>query len=306
VERSSGKDKFAKNMGKIDRKNKYLGTLLLIVLTLVSACAALVHQNNRSVFALNKISTQFDFVVLGDNRSGDDVYRRLIGMAMNQKPDFVINTGDQISTPGNHEQWAKFWELSKVVTVPYFLTVGNHDMHPGVVGSEHTYKQQVELPGNELYYSFIAGNSLFIVLDSSFKGEEKKIAGEQFKWLEDVLANSKENHKFVFIHHPLYTDTEGGRGKHVGSSLDKFPEDRDRLQALFVARKVTMVFAGHEHLYFRKTVDGIPHVITGGGGAPLYAKNQEGGFYHYVFVTVDGDKVNAEVVDINGKIRDKF
>ena len=293
-------------MSKTYRKHKYIGTLLLIVLTLVPACAAPVGQINRNVAALEKLPTQFNFVVLGDNRSGDDVYRHLIGRAMNQKPSFVINTGDQIATPGNREQWAKFWELSKVVTVPYFLTVGNHDVRPEVMGSEHTFKEQVDLPGNELYYSFTAGNCLFLVLDSSIEGEEKKITGEQFKWLEGVLANSKATHKFVFIHHPLYTDTEQGRGKHVGSSLDKFPEDRDRLQALFVARKVTMVFAGHEHLYLRKTVDGIPHVITGGGGAPLYAKDEEGGFYHYVFVTVDGDKVSAEVVDINGKIRDKF
>jgi hypothetical protein len=73
-----------------------------------------------------------------------------------------------------------------------------------------------------------------------------------------------------------------------------------------VTRKVTMVFAGHEHFYLRQTIDGIPHIITGGGGAPLYAKDEDGGFYHYIFVTVDGDKVKAEVVDINGKIRDEF
>ncbi|MGE5751134.1 MAG: metallophosphoesterase family protein [Nitrospirota bacterium] len=293
-------------MGKINRGHKYIGTLLLIVLTLGSACAAPVQQINRKFTELEKLPQHFNFVVLGDNRSGDDVYRNLISMAMEQKPDFIINTGDQIATPGSREQWANFWELSKVVTVPYFLTVGNHDAHPEVIGSEHTYKEQVDLPGNELYYSFTAGNSLFIVLDSYIGGEEKKITGEQFKWLEGVLADSKEKHKFVFIHHPLYTDNEQRRGKHVGSSLDKFPEDRDRLQALFVKRKVTMVFAGHEHFYLRKTVDGIPHVITGGGGAPLYAKDEDGGFYHYIFVSVDGDKVNAEAVDINGKIRDKF
>ena len=67
-----------------------------------------------------------------------------------------------------------------------------------------------------------------------------------------------------------------------------------------------MVFLGHEHLYLRKTIDGIPHIIVGGGGAPLYAKDEDGGFHHYVLVTVDGDKVAGEVVDVNGKIRDRF
>jgi predicted MPP superfamily phosphohydrolase len=110
-------------MAKINRKHKYIGTLLLIVLILGSAYAAPVQQINRKLAELEKLPTQFNFVVLGDNRSGDDVYRKLISMAMEQKPDFIINTGDQIATPGNREQWANFWELSKVVTVPYFLTV---------------------------------------------------------------------------------------------------------------------------------------------------------------------------------------
>ena len=48
------------------------------------------------------------------------------------------------------------------------------------------------------------------------------------------------------------------------------------------------------------------HVITGGGGAMLYAGEEEGGFYHFILVTVDGDKVKGEVIDIKGKVRDAF
>jgi predicted phosphodiesterase len=258
----------------------------------------------QKLSALEKITGKFSFAVIGDNRTGDDIYRKVIGQVLERKPAFIVNTGDQIEKPGNREMWANFWEMSKAVTVPYFFTVGNHDIHPEVAGSEETYKEQVNLPGNELYYSFVAGNSLFIVLDSYIKGEDKRITGEQFKWLEQILASSKQKHKFVFVHHPLYP--EAGKGKHHGNSLDRYKEERDRLQALFVKHKVAMVFLGHEHLYLRKTVDGIPHIIAGGGGAPLYAKDEDGGFHHYVLVTVDGDKVSGEVVDINGKIRDTF
>ena len=258
----------------------------------------------QKLAALEKITGKFTFAVLGDNRTGDDIYRKVLGQVLERKPAFIVNTGDQIEKPGNREMWANFWEMSKAVTVPYFFTVGNHDAHIEVAGSEETYKEQVNLPGNELYYSFIAGNSLFVVLDSYLKGEDKRITGEQFKWLEQVLAGSKQMHKFVFIHHPLYP--EKGKGKHYGNSLDRYKEERDRLQALFVKHRVTMVFLGHEHLYLRKTVDGIPHVIAGGGGAPLYASDEDGGFHHYVLVTVDGDNVSGEVVDVNGKVRDKF
>ena len=108
----------------------------------------------------------------------------------------------------------------------------------------------------------------------------------------------------MFLHRPLYTDL--GKGHHAHDSLDKYPESRDMLDALFAEFKVDAVFSGHEHYYERRTVDGIFYIITGGGGAPIYDKEEYGGFNHFVLVTVDGDKMSAEVVDINGKVRDKF
>lgn len=276
--------------------------VLLIVLSSSTLFAGQSGLTKGSLPALAKLQGKITFVVLGDNRSGDDIYQKILAGAMERKPDFIINTGEQIATPGDMNEWAKFWEMSKVVTVPYFLTVGNHDVRDA--DSERIYKEQVDLPGSELYYSFTAGNSLFIVLDSYLTGEQKKIGGNQIEWLGGVLSNSNHKHKFVIVHHPLYP--EKGKGKHHGNSLDRYPKDRDRLQALFAKYKVEMVFSGHEHLYLRNAVDGIQHIIAGGGGAPLYAGEKSGGFYHYVLVTIDGEKVSAEVVDINGKVRDRF
>lgn len=286
-------------------RNIKLSATLLLVLTLAgNAVAAQDQQIAKELVRLENIKGKFSFIVIGDNRSGDDIYRKIISLAMERKPDFIVNTGDMIAKPGHKEDWAKFWTLSKSVTVPYFLTVGNHDANPKVPFSEKTFKEQVDLPGNELYYSFVAGNSLFVVLDSFVDDQEQRIIGEQFKWLEKVLANSAQKHKFVFLHHPLYTDL--GKGHHAHDSLDRYPENRDRLESLFARYKVDAVFAGHEHYYQRKIVDGIVHIITGGGGAPVYDREEDGGFYHFVRVTVDGDKWSAEVIDINDKVRDRF
>lgn len=286
------------------RNVKFSAMLLLILVFAGTALAAQDQQIQQKLAALEKIQGKFSFIVVGDNRSGDDTYKKIVSMIVGRKPDFVVNTGDMITTPGSKQDWAKFWEMSKPITVPYFLTVGNHDANPKVPLSEKTYKHEVDLPGNELYYSFLAGNSLFIVLDSYLDDQEKKITGEQLKWLEGVLAASRQKHKFVFLHHPLYTDL--GKGHHAHDSVDKYPESRDRLETLFAKSGVDAVFAGHEHYYERRTVEGIIHIITGGGGAPIYDKEEYGGFNHFIQVTVDGDKVSAEVVDINGKVRDRF
>jgi 3',5'-cyclic AMP phosphodiesterase CpdA len=286
-------------------RNCKVGIFAILVLVLTgTAFATQDQQIQQKLVALEKLQDKFSFIVIGDNRSGDDVYRKIVSLAMERKPDFIVNTGDMIATPGDKQEWAKFWELSRSISVPYFLTVGNHDIHSQVPFSERTYKDQVDLPGNELYYSFKAGNALFVVLDTYLDDQEKKVTGEQLKWLEGVLSSAARKHTFVFVHHPLYTDKD--KGKHHGNSLDRYPKERDALQALFVKHKVTAVFTGHEHLYLRKTVDRVPHIITGGGGAPLYTDDLNGGFYHYIYVTVDGDGVSGEVVDINGKVRDRF
>ena len=279
---------------------------ILVVLVFLStgASAAQEQRIRQQLPVLENIRGRFTFIVFGDNRSGDETYRKLVAMAMERKPEFILNIGDMIDKPGDLEQWSNFWEMSRPITVPYFMAVGNHDVHPKVPLSDRTYSEQVDLPGNELYYSFVAGNSLFIVLDSHLKGQEKKIVGEQRAWLERLLATSNKRHVFVFLHHPLYTDL--GKGHHAHDSLDKYPENRDSLEALFAKYKITAVFAGHEHYYQRRTVDGILHIITGGGGAPMYDREEDGGFYHFVRVTVEGDKISGEVVDINGKIRDRF
>jgi 3',5'-cyclic AMP phosphodiesterase CpdA len=285
------------------RKN-ILSALLVIVLSVQVAFAAQNQQIQQKLAALEGIQGKFSFVVIGDNRSGDETYSRIIRMAMDRHPDFLFNVGDMINRPGNKKEWAKFWELSAPVTVPYFLAVGNHDVYTKAPRSEKTYQEEVDLPGNELYYSFNAGNSLFVVLDSCLDGQEKKIIGEQLKWLESVLASSTQKHRFVFLHHPLYTDP--GKGHHAHESLDKYPEQRNALQALFVKYRVDAVFAGHEHYYQRRSVDNVLHIISGGGGAPMYDSDAQGGFFHFIQVTVDGDTVSAEVVDVNGKVRDRF
>lgn len=275
-----------------------------LMLLSTGAYAAQDQRIRQQLPVLENIQGRFTFIVFGDNRSGDATYRKLVSMAMDRKPDFIVNIGDMIDKPGDLKQWSSFWELSRLITVPYFLTVGNHDIHPKVLLSDKVYLEQVDLPGNELYYSFVAGSSLFIVLDSCLQDQEKRIIGEQRAWLENILATSHKRHAFVFVHHPLYTDL--GKGHHAHDSLDKYPEDRDSLEALFARYKVTAVFAGHEHYYEKRMVNGIPHIITGGGGAPMYDREEDGGFYHFVRVTVDGDRVSGEVVDIHGKVRDRF
>lgn len=269
--------------------------VILVILPLTGWTAS--KKLTSELAQLRKHAGSYSFVVLGDNKSGYNIYKKLISLFMQRQPDFVINTGDLIVHPGNRDQWATFKSNSKPINVPYFLVVGNHDIDDKK--SEQIWKQEADLPGNELYYSWTVRDSLFVVLDSCDVNNDKKIVGAQLAWLKRTLNPNKYKHQFVFLHHPLYL-TKGAF--HYGKSLDKYPILRNELQVLFAKKKVDIVFTGHEHAYYKKIVDDVWHITTGGGGARLYGKT----FSHFVIVHVEGPRMELKVIDRDGVMRDNI
>jgi 3',5'-cyclic AMP phosphodiesterase CpdA len=290
------------------RKNllhhKVLSCLLAICTLLLSlGCSFSAAQPlNHDVAPLAQLKSPYTFVVLGDNRGGHGVYGQIVKTVAKLNPALVVNTGDMITNAGDRKEWENFIGLSQDLKMPYLLTVGNHDIYRE--DSQNIFKEYFKLPGNGLYYYFSVSDYLFIILDSELPEEHGKIKNEQMEWLQSVLKNQKAAHIFVFIHRPLYPDPEIGR--HFGNSLDMSWVRRDELQRLFVQYKVDAVFVGHEHLYMKKQKDGIWHIITGGGGAPLYAGEKDGGFFHFLLVKVDGPKVTVKVYKPDLTLMDEF
>jgi len=175
--------------------------------------------------------------------------------------------------------------------MPYLLTVGNHDVRDEE--DENIYRDLFNLPGKEIYYSFDYGNSHFLVLNSEIPNEKRKITGKQYEWLKTDLQTSQKSFKYVFIHRPLYTREDIGH--YFRNCLDKFPSARDSLESLFEKYGVDIVFSGHEHLYYKYIHNNVMHITSGGAGAPLYASEENGGFYHFILVKVNGKKVAGEI-----------
>jgi len=243
----------------------------------------------------------FTFAVMGDNRDDRWVYTRVEQTLMNctPLPSFVVNTGDMIANGGSGIEWFQFHEDSRIITdfVPLYPTVGNHDVAERA--DQETYQHQFGPPASNLYYSFWAHNSLFIVLDGCIPGQNGQITGDQLTWLEQTLDRNSATaeHIFIFIHQPLFPVAE-----HKKSSIK--PENVAILHPLFVSHHVDAVFAGHEHIYYRQEKDGITYITTGGGGAPL--ASFPSAYYHFVYLAVIGPTVYGWTVDLEGKTRDSF
>jgi predicted phosphodiesterase len=288
-----------RNFFKKEKWTKGLTLSFLFLLIPFISSAVSIREVSQNIERVKSIQPPFQFAVLGDSRDGKRVYTQLIQKILERKPHFIIHLGDMISK-ASEKEWKEFFEISKAINIPFFPVIGNHEV-AGTIRGEEIYRRQFILPDGKSYYAFRAGGAFFVILDSE-KGQGK-IVDEQGAWLEDILSSSTEKLKFVFIHRPLFLPMDSLK---TGRAMDKYPIERDRLHQLFMKTGVKSVFAGDDHRYDRTERGNILYIITGGGGAPIYALKDSGGYFHYVWVSVEGGRMEGEVVDLDGQIQDRF
>ena len=123
--------------------------------------------------------------------------------------------------------------------------------------------------------------------------------------MERELDNSGDDWKIPYFHHPLYSS--GGRH---GSDLPK----RKALEPMFIKHGVSVVFAGHDHVYERvKPQHGIVHFVVGSSGQLRKGNlDKNTGFTDYANATeqaflaveIDGDEMYFNAVSRTGKVID--
>jgi len=280
----------------METKPVFFGAVLLIISGLRAS------ESTASRLSNIPPGQPFTFAVLGDNRgddSGDQpaAFIEVLQAVRQAAPAFVLDSGDMIYGHTEDEtkirqEWRRYCEVIKTCPAPMFHVPGNHDIWDEASGGIYR-----ELWG-KTYYAFDYGNSRFIGLDT--ETADGHLGEEQLRWLEQQFERSTQRNVFVFLHRPLFP-VDGG----IGSSLDRFVAERDRVHKLFVTnRKVVRgVFAGHEHLYSFQRRDGLPYYISGGGGAPLYLAPELGGFHHFLLVRVRGDQVEVELNKVCAPMR---
>ena len=143
---------------------------------------------------------------------------------------------------------------------PMWPTVGNHEEY----GGPDAIQNFTNFFGmEEIMYSFTYGNAKFIALAWPKTSEDP----EKLKWLKKELKKAKGKHIFVYQHRPYYT---------VGT---KSYEDVDGVETeatkLFDKYKVTAVFAGHDHIYYRTKRNETNYIISAGAGASIYRLDRE-------------------------------
>ena len=91
---------------------------------------------------------------------------------------------------------------------------------------------------------------------------------------------------FIFFHEPGWS-AGGGHANDVTVQND--------IQPLCETYGIDIVFAGHNHYYARANVNGIHHITTGGGGAPI--RTPETGYPNIVTISESYHFCRIEIVD---------
>jgi len=195
------------------------------------------------------------FLAFGDSGVGSNTQALLAERMRTCDPDFIIHTGDLIYPTGAGDDYVDnfYRPYQRLLPTSFFLPcLGNHDV---VTEQGQPLLDEFSLPPNgpegvqvERNYYFDYGPARFVALDTNLKEPDGAIPLETMQtavadWLRDVLTNCDAKWKFVYFHHPFYTNSA-----HAA-------EGSAHLKKAFVeileSCKVDIVFNGHNHLYER-------------------------------------------------------
>lgn len=205
------------------------------------------------------------FIVYGDVRGGHAVHAEVLRAALAEAPDFIVSTGDMVLRGTDEADWQKYFELARdlFARVAIYPVMGNHDV--GAADGMRKFEEIFALPGRPAdcppgaaWYSFDVGRVHVVALDSNRYDDDR-----QLSWLADDLKIARvRGARAIFA---AAHKGPASRGPHGGDALALA-----RYVPLLRSAQATVFFSGHDHLYERGSISGLPYVVSGGGGAPLY------------------------------------
>jgi predicted phosphodiesterase len=252
-------------------------------------------------------------VVLGDSRSYPKDWEKIAVAVRKQSPSLVMHTGDLVYSGMEDALWPKeFYAPAHEIlsSIPFYPVWGNHEWGGGILDELFCTPGK---DGKGSNWSQQIGSVLLVGLNGNLDWTDR---GENYKWLEQVLAGSKAKFIFVANHYPAYSSGPHGVVKDGKPAERPVAEARQYLVPLMAKYKVSGYLVGHDHFYERSELpEGLTHIITGGAGANRYGQSikadQQNPFVkvfknklHYCTIEVQGDKAVLKAIDSDGELID--
>jgi tartrate-resistant acid phosphatase type 5 len=202
-----------------------------IVISLVASAAGLMFSFAHVVAKGEKRALNF-FIVSDWGWNGfkaqQAVADQMARSAERIEPSFVISCGDNFQVNGVESVQDPLWITnfenvyrSVYLQCDWFPVLGNHDYKGNTQAQIDYSKISRRWRLESRYYTFVrrindSVSARFIFLDTppfvtdyyrkpGFPDIPQQDTAAQLAWLRDVLANSKEQWKLVFGHHPVFS-----------------------------------------------------------------------------------------------------
>jgi Icc protein len=223
--------------------------------------------------------------------------------SMNDKPDFVINTGDNImdSLKRNKEDTASQWDswreyYRSKLKYDLYNCIGNHDIWGWSLKNKELEKDPLfgkKWAFNELgipnrFYSIDIKGWHFIFLDSACRDEANnsytaRLDKEQFNWLQfDLKQTGTKTPICIVSHIPIISTSVFFDGDNEKSGNWQVPGawmhiDARKIKDVFSAYpNIKLAISGHIHLADKTNYMGIDYLCNGAAcGAWWFGKYQE-------------------------------
>jgi 3',5'-cyclic-AMP phosphodiesterase len=223
----------------------------------------------------------FRFAVMSDVQEAIDEVQDIYALINTQDGiDFLLGAGD-LTEQGTHEQLQRFERELAGLEVPYYTTLGNHEL-----GQSPALYQDYYGRGS---LSFEYRGVRFSLLDSASATLDPIVLG----WLENWLAAGAAGPHVVAMHIPPL-DPIGVRNGAFASR-----NEAAKLLGSLAAAGVDLTVYGHIHSYYHFENAGIPAHVSGGGGAIPERFDDMGRHFLVVDVEPSQQRFDVQVVRVD-------
>lgn len=273
--------------------------------------------SDAGTFVTDDGDDSFSFISIADvQASSDENFAQAANtikgaMATLPGSEFTVNLGDFVNDCTN-EEWDWYFKNFAVSNMATTLApaAGNHDGNITNKLNINVFNSMFNLANedtesnvnwvNGVYYSFDYGNAHFAVLNTN---DMYPMSQSQRNWLVNDMTASDADWKFVIMHRALYSQ---------GKNINK-PDTiimRNVLIELFDELDIDLVYAGHDHVYYRsvpvkgdKVVEDVTYVTESYKGEEITFANNPDGTVHILPSTAGTKRygINEDAIDPIGE-----
>ncbi len=199
----------------------------------------------------NPDSDKAEFIVISDVQASNEENFQKAAVVMKEavetmpEHEFVINLGDFVNDCTN-EEWDSFFRNFAFANMNTTMipVAGNHEGNLQWNKFNNIFNvgaAKGSMTTTGCYYSFDWGEAHFAVLNSN---DMYPMSQQQLNWLKNDMRASDAQWKIILMHRALYS---------AGKNINK-PDTiimREVLLPVIDELGIDVVFAGHDHMYFR-------------------------------------------------------